>query len=125
MSKIFEKIVLTFILILGLNIFNGAQAKENFYFQDNEFRVCPINGQVFLHLQGTLQNGQLIGTIDNQFVSWPVLLGTINGFYNGSYMRLNLAPMRFNEFSVSGWVGTYYINWRSYVGNINEYVRCN
>lgn len=118
MSNILEKILLTLFLLLGLNIFNITHAQEN------DYRECPIQGQVSLRLEGTVNNGELLGFIDNKYVSWMVTLGNIREFYNGNFTALRLEEIRYHEFNLSGWIGSYYVNWRTFGGYFNERIDC-
>ena len=118
MSSILEKIILTFFLILGLNVFNITHA------QDDVYSNCPVQGQVSMHLEGTVNNGKLLGYIDNKFVSWFVIAGYINGVYDGNFMDLRLAKNRFNEYHLTGWIGSYFVNWRTFRGQFYEYIYC-
>lgn len=118
MSSMLEKIIITLFLILGLNVFNITHA------QDDVYRTCPVQGQVNMRLIGTVNSGQLQGYIDNKFVSWFVIAGYINGVYNGNFMDLRLAKNRFNEYNLTGWIGSYFVNWRTFGGQFNEYIYC-
>lgn len=118
MNNILEKILLTLFLILGLNVINITHAQEN------ELQLCPIQGHVSMRLEGTVKNGQLLGYIDNKFVNWFVMMGNIQGYYNGNFMTLRLEELRYNELSLIGWIGSYRVNWRTFGGYFNEQVYC-
>lgn len=118
MSNLLEKILLTLFLILGLNVLNITHA------QDTDYRECPVKGQISMRLEGTVQNGELLGYIDNKYVSWLVTMGNIQGYYNGNFMTLRLEEIRYNELSLTGWIGSYRVNWRTFGGYFNERIDC-
>lgn len=106
------------ILFLGLNVFNYNCA------QADDFLDCPIQGQISMRLEGTVKAGQLSGFIDNNYVSWFVRMGNIQEFYNGNFIILRLEQIKNNELNLSGRIGTYYLNWRSFGGQFNESIYC-
>lgn len=124
MSGILEKILLTLFFILGLNIFNLTHSEDDVSYTEEISRECPIKGQVNLRLNGTVKNGQLVGTIDNKYVSWFITTGNIQGYYNGNFMNLKIEEVRNREYNLTGWIGSYYVHWRSFGGYFNERVDC-
>lgn len=123
MNSALEKILLTLFLILGLNVFNITHAQEKEWVEERVER-CPIKGQLSLRVEGDVRNGELLGYIDNQYVSWLVTMGNIQGYYNGNFMNLRLEKINYNEYSLNGWIGSYYISWRTFGGYFNERIDC-
>lgn len=124
MSGLLEKILLTLFLILGLNVFNLTHAEDDFSYTEEIGQECPIKGQVSLRLEGTLRNGELLGTVDNKYVSWFVTMGNIQGYYNGNFMNLRLAEINYKEYTLTGWIGSYYVRWQTFGGYFNERIDC-
>lgn len=124
MTKTFIQILLTSFLVLGFNPLNISHAETDVNSLDIESHECPISGFINLQLEGTIQKGRLAGFIDIQYVSWNVMSGFVDDFYNGNFLRLKLAPIKNNELTLSGWIGSYYVNWRTFGGNFNEFVQC-
>lgn len=129
MSMTLERIFLTLFLILGLTVFNITRADEldfnNLTQEEQELTSnCPIKGDVSLRLEGTTRNGELLGWIDNAYVSWIVTMGNIQGYYNGNFMTLRLEQINYNELSLMGWIGSYHVNWRTFGGYFNERIQC-
>ncbi len=124
MNTWLEKLALTLFLLLGLNTYAVTHAATT----AEEFRAelvqeCPVQGHVNLRLNGTIQNGRLDGYVNNQFVWWNVVNGSVTGFINGHYLSLTIEAER-NEYLLTGWIGTNYIRWISFGGQFNEWVYC-
>lgn len=125
MNNILEKILLTLFLVLGLSVFNLTHAESDFSYDKDEIsNDCPIKGYVTLRLEGTTRNGELLGSVNNNYVSWFVTMGNIQGYYNGNFMNLRLEEVNYKEYTLNGWIGSTYIRWRSFGGYFNEYVEC-
>jgi hypothetical protein len=124
MSGNLEKIFLILFLILGINVFSLTHAEDDFSYTEVIHQECPIKGEVSLRLEGTLRNGELLGTIDNKYVSWFVEMGNIQGHYNGNFMNLKIKPAPIREFILTGWIGSYYVCWRSFGGYFYERIEC-
>jgi hypothetical protein len=123
-NGILEKVLLTLFLILGLNVFNLTHAEDQISYTEKMNRDCPIKGYVSLRLEGTTRNGELLGTVDNNYVSWFVTMGNIQGYYNGNFMNLRIVPVNYSEYSLTGWIGSYYVRWISFGGYFNERIDC-
>ena len=121
-----EKLLLTLFLILGLNVFaiTNAKSEEAEITKDEKALECPISGFVRLRVEGNIKNGQLSGTVNNQFIWWSIYAGRVTGFINGHSVMLTLQNERNNEYLLSGWVGSTHIRWSSFGGMFNEYVYC-
>lgn len=125
MSNTIEKILLTLFLILGLNIFNITHAQSEMPLKEElKNERCPIKNDVSLRLDGTTRNGELIGFIDNNFVSWFVTMGNITDYYNGNFVNLTIKEINYHEYALNGWIGSYYVRWTSFGGYFNERVNC-
>lgn len=120
MGNLLEKILLTLFLILGLNIYSLSHAEETISSHEN----CPIKDSVSLRLEGTTRNGEVMGIVDNNFVTWGVNMGNIQGYYNNNFMNLRIEEVNYKEYSLTGWIGAYYIRWRSFGGYFNERINC-
>ncbi|MBY0415455.1 MAG: hypothetical protein K2Q18_14885 [Bdellovibrionales bacterium] len=119
-----EKIALRLFLIIGLNTFAITHTEAATVKEIEVFRDCPISGQVYLRLSGSLKNGQLYGQINNESVAWSVFSGRVTGFINNHSVLLIMREIKNSEYSLVGWTNTQRIDWRSFGGSFNEYVNC-
>ena len=124
MSNILEKILLSLFLVLGLSVFSLTHAESNFSTIEEISTECPIKGYVTLRLEGTTRKGELLGSVDNNYVSWFVTMGNIQGYYNGNFMNLRLSEVNNKEYTLNGWIGSTYIRWKSFGGYFNERIEC-
>lgn len=117
-----EKITITLFLLLGVNAFIIGQAHSSEVYEAK--KECPIKGQVYLRLNGTLKNGQLYGWIDNDNIFWSVFSGRVTGFVGNTSVSLTMKEIDRGEYSLIGWAGLQRINWRSLNKAFNETVIC-
>ena len=127
MSTWLEKLTIFLFLLIGLNVYNIAHSETRTDAKNdisNEVISCPVSGPVSLRLSGDLNHGQLVGSVNNQYVWWSVSFGRVTAFIDGHYISLEVTNESNYEYLLSGWIGTSYIRWMSFGGQFNEWVYC-